>query len=787
MFGFTTTHVCSDEQVLRSTVAMYLSQKSIKQHNQEDCAAIAAAATSPTGRRLLWRTLHELLANSSDNMSRDKAWALQQAILKYLKIQHLSNQGFFDLLNNELQTVCCTPRDASFHNIQVTGEALINIVSVLNLIVLGNASISGNLSVGQDVSIGQDLSVGGTICASNGTALAPAYTFCATPQTGIFSSGTNDVQFSTNGTSRMNIDANGSTTIAVPTSGTNPALTVNGSTNAPALQTIAGAGQNAFSASSGSNTATAYGFTSSPGSGMYLFGGNSLQFAANNLNTMSITSTGMVYIHGALVGTIACRIDGSGGPALRVIQNPGANIIETSDADAAHTAYGFISSTGTGMYCPASQSLGFATNGAARITVDSGGSANIAAPTAGGNPALTVNGSTSAVALDVIAGSGQDGIHSSGNIVLSSGQSLTLTGGAGATALLTASALAGSPYTLTMPVSNGTTNQVLTLADNAGTLTWTTPAGGTVTAVTASSPLASSGGTTPNITIQTASAAQAGALSAANWTTFNNKVSNGGNSYGAAMSVGTNDTNTMSLRSNNTDRLTIATTGAVGVNAPANGSLALDVTGPVSGEGAARITAGSGKFALAVGGTGDNGTAANPLITFSGDGHTGLYAPALNEMSISASSSERLRITSEAAVCFSNYLLSAYRDTPFKIVGDGTRQPVDFPNIYFDLSGSFSSSTTYRAPVTGYYFLTATVGVQSDNVLDGSVTVTNITAGLDYSFAYFNLKTTEVYESVTITALAHLTQGDVVQVVTVPPLGTTYQVLGNIFISLAYL
>lgn len=45
-----------------------------------------------------------------------------------------------------------------------------------------------------------------------------------------------------------------------------------------------------------------------------------------------------------------------------------------------------------------------------------------------------------------------------------------------------------------------------------------------VTGVTASSPLASSGGATPNLTIQTASGSQAGALSATDWTTFNNKA-----------------------------------------------------------------------------------------------------------------------------------------------------------------------------------------------------------------------------------------------------------------------
>lgn len=46
---------------------------------------------------------------------------------------------------------------------------------------------------------------------------------------------------------------------------------------------------------------------------------------------------------------------------------------------------------------------------------------------------------------------------------------------------------------------------------------------GSVTAVTATSPLFSSGGATPNITIQQASGSQAGYLSSTDWTTFNSK------------------------------------------------------------------------------------------------------------------------------------------------------------------------------------------------------------------------------------------------------------------------
>jgi hypothetical protein len=83
-------------------------------------------------------------------------------------------------------------------------------------------------------------------------------------------------------------------------------------------------------------------------------------------------------------------------------------------------------------------------------------------------------------------------------------------------------------------ITNTAPDKTVVLSDGVGisvtgtypnfTITNTSPSsGGTVTAVTASSPLASSGGTTPNITIQQASGSQAGYLSSTDWTTFNSK------------------------------------------------------------------------------------------------------------------------------------------------------------------------------------------------------------------------------------------------------------------------
>jgi hypothetical protein len=104
---------------------------------------------------------------------------------------------------------------------------------------------------------------------------------------------------------------------------------------------------------------------------------------------------------------------------------------------------------------------------------------------------------------------------------------------------------------------------------------------GTVTSVTASSPLSSSGGTTPNITIQQASGSQSGFLSSTDWTTFNNKI--GGTIATGQVAFGTgtgvvggdsgliwnNTTKNLFIGNSNTPSLTIQTSsGAGGVGNP---------------------------------------------------------------------------------------------------------------------------------------------------------------------------------------------------------------------------
>ena len=77
-------------------------------------------------------------------------------------------------------------------------------------------------------------------------------------------------------------------------------------------------------------------------------------------------------------------------------------------------------------------------------------------------------------------------------------------------------------YVLNLPTTSGTTGQVLS-TDGDGNLSWINPSTGSVVSVSATAPLASTGGTTPTISISQATSGTDGYLSALDWNTFNNK------------------------------------------------------------------------------------------------------------------------------------------------------------------------------------------------------------------------------------------------------------------------
>ena len=104
----------------------------------------------------------------------------------------------------------------------------------------------------------------------------------------------------------------------------------------------------------------------------------------------------------------------------------------------------------------------------------------------------------------------------------------------------------------------GTSGQVLQSNGNAAP-TWVDANPGDITGVTATSPL-TGGGTSGTVTvgIQTASASQAGALSAANWTTFNNKTSNTGTTTASNTQTFTNKSGSNNQWTNDSGYITAA-------------------------------------------------------------------------------------------------------------------------------------------------------------------------------------------------------------------------------------
>jgi hypothetical protein len=119
---------------------------------------------------------------------------------------------------------------------------------------------------------------------------------------------------------------------------------------------------------------------------------------------------------------------------------------------------------------------------------------------------------------------------------LSQNRTWTISTGSGTVTSVSALTLGTSGTDLTSTVASGTTTPVITLnvptasASNRGALSstdWTTfnnKGSGTITSVTGTTPIVSSGGTTPAISIPAATTSINGYLTSTDWTTFNAKT-----------------------------------------------------------------------------------------------------------------------------------------------------------------------------------------------------------------------------------------------------------------------
>jgi hypothetical protein len=199
---------------------------------------------------------------------------------------------------------------------------------------------------------------------------------------------------------------------------------------------------------------------------------------------------------------------------------------------------GYILSTdGSGVLswlAPSSLTAGTATNFSGSLVGDVTGTqgATVVA-TVGGSTAANVhtaeglaNAATNANTVSTIVKRDSSGNFSAGTASLTSANlsTLVLKDSGANTATLQAPNAITTSYVLKLPVAlPGTTGFVLS-GDTSGNLSWIAPSTGSVTNVTATAPLVSSGGATPNLTITQAATAANGYLSSVDWNTFNNKL-----------------------------------------------------------------------------------------------------------------------------------------------------------------------------------------------------------------------------------------------------------------------
>lgn len=120
--------------------------------------------------------------------------------------------------------------------------------------------------------------------------------------------------------------------------------------------------------------------------------------------------------------------------------------------------------------------------------------------------------------------SGSTIINTSGHIQTSGAVVLYDAGPTNAVSIK-APAAVSTNYNLILPAAKPASNGLLLSGDTAGNLTWVTPSAGSVTGVTATAPLVSSGGTTPNISLAQSNTTTSGYISSGDWNTFNNKLS----------------------------------------------------------------------------------------------------------------------------------------------------------------------------------------------------------------------------------------------------------------------
>ncbi len=210
----------------------------------------------------------------------------------------------------------------------------------------------------------------------------------------------------------------------------------------------------------------------------------------------------------------------------------GGNVLKFYNGSSVQTV-GAAGNGITSLTAGAGLTGGTITTGGQSIAVDTGTTAGkiVQVQTGAKLPALDASNLTNINGSAISSGAinGSTSISTSGNILTTGSVTSNKTylydhSGIGPNYIgFQAPTAVSSSYLLTWPSALGSANQVLA-TDASGILSWVTPSVTSPIAVT--SPLINSGSTTaPNLAIQLSSGTQDGALSAGDWTIFNNKMS----------------------------------------------------------------------------------------------------------------------------------------------------------------------------------------------------------------------------------------------------------------------
>ena len=255
----------------------------------------------------------------------------------------------------------------------------------------------------------------------------------------------------------------------------------------------------------------------------------------------------------------------------------------------------------------------------------------ISAATSGTDYAPATSGTS------ILYGNGAGGFSNVtiGTGVAFAGGTLSATGSGGTVTSVAALTLGTTGTDLSSTVANGTTTPVITLqvptasASNRGALSaadWTTfnnKGSGTVTSVTGTAPVVSSGGATPAISMAAATTSVNGYLTSTDWTTFNSKQPAG--SY--LVSGGALGTPSSGTVTNLTGTASININGTVGATTPDAGAFTT-----LSATGITTVAAGS--------------AALPAIVSTTGTADTGIWFPAADTVAASTAGVEALRIDS---------------------------------------------------------------------------------------------------------------------------------------------